>query len=117
VPAGPGWDLTSVFSDDLSNTTITGATWEIRTGVSAGKSRYVGCQRQHSNADSYSYRPNAFGFTEFQVEVAIFAPLHLPPWQQANSIGSTSRWWQRRGRAFDSQTSGANAVGMLQAMT
>src|SRR5438874_2687705 len=29
-----GWNVTSAFSDNLSNTNVTGATWEIRTGVS-----------------------------------------------------------------------------------
>ena len=35
VPSG-GWTLTSVFSDNLSFTHITGATWEIRQGISEG---------------------------------------------------------------------------------
>src|SRR5204862_127440 len=36
VPSGPGWTVTSVFSDNLSSTNITGAAWEIRQGVSEG---------------------------------------------------------------------------------
>ncbi len=36
VPSGPGWTVTSVFSDNLSSTNITGATWEIRQGISEG---------------------------------------------------------------------------------
>src|SRR6266702_414405 len=35
VPSG-GWTVTAVFSDNLSSTTITGATWEIRQGISEG---------------------------------------------------------------------------------
>ena len=31
-----GWDVTAVFSDNLENTNVTGATWEIRQGISAG---------------------------------------------------------------------------------
>ena len=31
-----GWDVTGVFSDNLSTTNITGAYWEIRQGISAG---------------------------------------------------------------------------------
>ena len=31
-----GWNVTAVFSDDLTNTGITGANWEIRQGVSVG---------------------------------------------------------------------------------
>src|ERR1700676_205724 len=36
VTAPLGWGVTAVFSDDLANTVITGADWEIRTGVSEG---------------------------------------------------------------------------------
>src|SRR5205809_3442620 len=35
VPSG-GWTLTSVFSDNLENTVVSGATWEIRQGISEG---------------------------------------------------------------------------------
>src|ERR1700726_300170 len=34
VPAGQMWNLVAVFSDNLLNTTVTGADWEIRTGLS-----------------------------------------------------------------------------------
>src|SRR5437867_7983188 len=33
---GGGWTVTSVFSDNLENTNVTGATWEIRQGISEG---------------------------------------------------------------------------------
>src|SRR5207245_7615475 len=36
VTAPLGWHVTAVFSDNLMSTTITGADWEIRTGLSAG---------------------------------------------------------------------------------
>src|SRR5205814_2951401 len=36
VPSGPAWTVTSVFSDNLSSTNITGAAWDIRQGVSEG---------------------------------------------------------------------------------
>jgi hypothetical protein len=38
VPAGSGWDVTSVFSDDsmLGTTVVTQANWQIRSGVSSG---------------------------------------------------------------------------------
>ena len=55
VPAGSGWDVTSVFSDNLANTNITGATWEIRQGISDRQRRHVDSQRHDSNAGSYSY--------------------------------------------------------------
>src|SRR5213075_3089208 len=31
-----GWNITSVFSDNLENTNVTGASWEIRIGLSEG---------------------------------------------------------------------------------
>ena len=36
VPSGSGWNVTAVFSDNLPNTRVTGANWEIRQGVSEG---------------------------------------------------------------------------------
>jgi len=112
VPAGPGWDLTSVFSDDLSNTTITGATWEIRTGVSAGNPGTLVASGSTATPVVTPTGRMAFGFTEFQVEVTGLT-LHLPPlaagqfyWLNVTVVGNGA------GRAFDSQTSGANAVGM-----
>ena len=36
VTDSQGWDVTSVFSNNLSSTNVTGSTWEIRQGVSAG---------------------------------------------------------------------------------
>src|SRR5207237_10650454 len=36
VTAPLGWHVTALFSDNLMSTTVTGADWEIRTGVSEG---------------------------------------------------------------------------------
>jgi len=109
VPAGPGWDIGAVFSDDLSSTVISGATWEIRTGVSSG---VPGTLVASGTTPTPTVTPTgrmAFGFTEFQVEVPVSPTVHLAPgtyWLNVTVVGNGT------GRAFDSQTSGANAVGM-----
>jgi len=108
VPAGAGWDVTSVFSDDLISTTVTSATYEIRSGVSSGN----GGTLVASGSGTPTVTPTGragFGFTEFQVELAVSPTLHLPPgtyWLNVTVVGNGT------GRAFDSQTSGANAIGM-----
>ena len=79
VPSGPGFDITSVFSDDLSSTNITGATWEIRSGVSAGNGGTLVASGSTSTPTVTATGRSGFGFTEFQVEVAVSPTLHLPP--------------------------------------
>ena len=74
-----GFDITSVFSDDLISTNVTGATWEIRTGVSAGNGGTLVASGSTATPTVTATGRSAFGFTEYQVEVAISPTLHLPP--------------------------------------
>ncbi len=46
-----GWHLTAVYSNNLENTNITGATWEIRQGLSEGNPRHAHRQRDVRGAD------------------------------------------------------------------
>ena len=78
VPAG-GFDITSVFSDDLISTNVTGATWEIRTGVSAGNGGTLVASGSTATPTVTATGRSGFGFTEYQVEVPISPTLHLPP--------------------------------------
>ena len=77
VPAG-GFDITSVFSDDLISTNVTGATWEIRSGVSAGNGGTLVASGSTSTPTVTATGRSGFGFTEYQVEVPVSPTLHLP---------------------------------------
>jgi hypothetical protein len=107
----PVWDVTAVFSDDLLNTVVTGADWEIRTGLSNGN---AGTLIASGSTNSPIVTPtgrSGFGFTEYMVEVTglnVFLPM-LPPgqhyWLNVTPVGNGT------GRSFNSTTSGANCVG------
>lgn len=107
VTSAGGWLVTSVFSDNLLNTTVTGATWEIRTGVSAGNGGTL-------VASGFTVAPvvtptgrSGFGFTEFMVQVPVQVVLFPGPtfWLNVTPVGNFT------GRSFNSTTSGANCVG------
>ena len=107
VPAGSGWDVTSVFSDNLANTNITGATWEIRQGISEGNGGTLIASGTTVTPVVTPTGRSGFGFTEFMVEVTGLS-VHLPPgtyWLNVTVTGDLS------GRSFDSTTVGANCVG------
>jgi hypothetical protein len=107
VPDGPGWNVTSVFSDDLISTNVTGATWEIRSGVSEGNGGTLVASGMTVTPVVTPTGRNGFGFTEFMIEVTGLN-VNLPPgtyWLNVTPIGDLS------GRSFDSNTSGTNCVG------
>ena len=106
-----GWDITAVFSDNLENmSSVTSASWEIRTGVSVGNGGTLVASGSGTPTVTATGR-SGFGFTEYQIQVAISPALHLPQlpagqfyWLNVTPTGPD-------GRSFDSTTSGANAVG------
>jgi hypothetical protein len=107
----PAWNVTAVFSDNLENTVITGADWEIRTGVSEGN---AGTLIASGTTNSPVVTPtgrSGFGFTEYMVEVTglnVFLPM-LPSgqhyWLNVTPVSNGS------GRSQITTTSGANCVG------
>ena len=106
VPS-PGWNVTAVFSDDLENTNVTGATWEIRQGVAEGTGGTLIASGMTTTPMVTPTGRSGFGFTEFMVEVTGLN-VNLPPgtyWLNVTVVGDLS------GRSFDSTTSGANCVG------
>ncbi len=108
VPSGPAWNVTSVFSDNLLNTNVTGATWEIRQGVAEGTGGTLIASGMTMTPVVTATGRSGFGFTEFMVEV-IGLNVSLPPgtyWLNVTPVGDLT------GRSFDSTTSGANCVGM-----
>ena len=108
IVPGPGWHITSIFSDNLANTNVTGATWEIRSGVTEGNGGTVVASGTTTTPVVTPTGRSGFGFTEFMVEVTGLS-VDLAPgtyWLNVTPVGDGS------GRSFDSDTSGANCVGL-----
>jgi len=102
-----GWDVNAVFSDNLASTNIIGASYEIRQGVSAGNGGTLIASGTTMTPDVTPTGRSGFGFTEFQVSIAV--DVHLDAgtyWLNVTPIGPLDG-----GRSFDSTTSGANCVG------
>jgi hypothetical protein len=107
----PFWNVTAVFSDNLASTVITGADWEIRTGISEGNAGTLIASGTTSSPIVTPTGRSGFGYTEYMVEVTglnIFLPM-LPSgqhyWLNVTPVGNGT------GRSFNSTTSGANCVG------
>src|SRR5450432_122807 len=102
-----GWDVTAVFSDDLTNTGITGANWEIRQGVSGGDGGTLIASGTTNTPVVTDTGRSGFGYIEHQVLVDGLS-VHLDPgtyWLNVTVIGDLTD------RAFVSTTSGADCVG------
>ena len=108
IVSSPGWHVTSVFSDNLEDTTVTGATWEIRSGVSEGNGGTLVASGMTTTPVVTPTRRCLFGICEFIIEVTGLS-VDLPPgtyWLNVTPIGDLT------GRSFDSDTSGTNCVGL-----
>jgi hypothetical protein len=107
---GPGWNISSVWSNDLVNTDVIlrshSAHWEIRSGVSAGNGGSL-IASGDSPATLTPTGRSGFGLTEYTVEVSGLSVTLTPGtyWLSVAPIDDGT------GRSFDSTTSGANAVG------
>jgi hypothetical protein len=107
-----GWDVTAVFSDNIittNATSVTGATWEIRQGISEGNGGTLIASGVTSAPSVTPTGRGSFNFKEYMVEVPGLA-VHLPAsanpyWLNVTPIGDLT------GRFFDSNTSGADCVG------
>jgi hypothetical protein len=103
---GGGWTITSVFSHNLENTTVIGATWEIRQGISEGNGGTLIASGITMTPVVTLFECN-FQICEYMIEVkglnVSLAEGHY--WLNVTPIGDLT------GRSFDSNTSGANCVG------
>jgi hypothetical protein len=111
VTAPLGWNVTAVFSDNVFNTTVTAADWEIRLGVAEGNSGTLVASGT-TNSPLLTFTGRFFGeFPEYIVEVTelhIFLPMLAPGqhyWLNVTPVGNGF------GRSFVSDTSGGNCVG------
>ena len=110
VPDSDGWNVTSVFSHDLISTSVIGATWEIRSGVSNGNGGTVVASGTTVTPVITPTGNNAFGFDEFQVEVTGLN-VNLDGNGATYFLNVTPIGSLDGGRSFDSTTSGANCIG------
>src|ERR1700676_1668333 len=65
VPDGQIWNLVAVFSDNLLSTVVTGANWEIRTGVGPGTEGTLIASGLNVPAVVTPTGRSGFGFNEF----------------------------------------------------
>jgi hypothetical protein len=103
--------VTAVFSDNLEDTVITRAYWEIRTGISEG---HAGILIASGTTNSPVVTPtgrSGFDYNEYMVEVTglnVLLPM-LPTgqhyWLNVTPIGNGT------GRSFNSETRGSKCVG------
>ena len=108
VPDEAGWDVHSVFSNNLASTNISSATWEIRQGVSAGNGGTLIASGTTLTPQVTETGRSGFGFIEFMVQVNDL-DVHLDPgtyWLNVTPVDNLDG-----GRSFDSTTSGANCIG------
>jgi hypothetical protein len=113
VTAPLGWHVTGLFSGDLvtDRSIITGADWEIRTGLSEGNAGTLIASGTTSSPTVIVTDQCDFSFCVSQVEVTglnIFLPM-LPSglhyWLNVTVVGNGT------GRSFDAGTSGTHCVG------
>jgi hypothetical protein len=107
VTDAEGWTVTAVFSDNLADTGITGANYEIRQGVSEGNGGTVVASGTTNSPVVTPTGRDGFGYIEYMVEIDGLN-IHLDQgtyWLNVTPIGDFN------GRSFVSTTSGADCVG------
>ena len=111
ITGGPMWHITAVFSDNPESTVITGADWEIRTGLSAGNGGTLIASGTTNSPVVTPTGRSGMGYNEYMVEVTglnVFLPM-LPAgqhyWLNVTPVGDGTN------RSFNSDTGGANCVG------
>jgi len=102
-----GWDIDSVFSNNLENTGVTAAVFEIRSGVSAGNGGTVIASGTTVTPVVTATGRSGFGFTEFMIEITGLS-VHLDPGTYHLSVWPVG---DLTGRSFNSTTAGANCIG------
>jgi hypothetical protein len=105
---GTGFDIGSIFSNNLSSTNIISATWEIRSGVSSGNPGNLVASGMTMTPEITPTGRSGFGFTEFTVQVNDL-DVHLDPGTYFLNVTPVDSF--DGGRSFNSSTMGANCVG------
>ncbi len=112
VPAGQTWDVQSVWSNDVMNTTYTFDTayWEIRQGVSSGNAGTLVAGGITSAATQTDDLVSAFGLEEYQALVSGL-DVDLGPGAYWLTVVPVDNSATGDDRSYLCTTSGANAVG------
>jgi N-acetylneuraminic acid mutarotase len=110
VPDEAGWTVTSVYTNNLVDTSagITTANWEIRSGVSEGNGGTLVASASAAPAVVTATGRSGFGFTEYTVEVTGLN-VNLAPgtyWLSVQPISGITFV------SYNSSTVGANCVGL-----
>lgn len=81
VPVGQTWTIDRLWSNDLMNTTVSAADWEIRSGVSEGNGGTLIASATDVAATQTATGRSAFGLTEYTVQVTglneVLAPVRI----------------------------------------
>jgi len=107
----PGWHVTAVFSDDLllvqHLSDITGADWEIRSGISEGNAGTLVANGTTNSPIVTQIGAGCFQNCEYRVEVTGLNVFLAPGvyWLNVTPVGNGT------GRSFNTTTSGAHCVG------
>jgi hypothetical protein len=103
---GSSWHVTGLFTNNLTDLTISSANWEIRSGVSEGNGGTLLFSGTDGTPTVTPTGRSDFGYTEFNVAVDV--SLTLAPGTYWLSVEPVSGDF---GRSFESNTFGLNAVG------
>jgi hypothetical protein len=98
--------ITGVFSDNLLNTVVTGADWEIRSGCPNGCPLIASGSTQTPTVTPTGR--SGFGYNEFMVEITginVALTAGVMYWINVEPIGNGT------GHSYNTTTSGANCVG------
>ena len=102
-----GWDIDSVFSNNLTDTNVTAANFEIRSGVSSGNPGTLVASGTTATPVVTATGRTGFGFTEFMVEITGLS-VHLDAGSYHLNVTPVG---DLTGRSFNSTTAGANCIG------
>ena len=103
--SGSSWTVTDLFTNDLTDLTITSANWAILSGVSEGNGGTV-VQSGTATPTVTATGRSDFGYTEYSVDVAVnFVLAPGTYWLSVQPVSADSS------RSFNSNTFGLNAVG------
>jgi len=107
----PDWDITSLWTNNLSQLTPISAYYEIRSGVSEGNGGTLIASGTVNLGANYTHTPTGrsdFGYTEYQDHVS-FPSIDLNSGQYWFAVVPNCPTCA--GRSFNSDTDGLNSVG------
>jgi len=111
IPAGQTWNVTGLFTNNLSQLTPTSGYWEIRSGVSEGNGGTLIASGTGAVTNTPTGR-SGFGYTEYHNQVAVDPLLNCGPNNPCvYYIAVVPDCPQCGGRSFNSNTFGENSIG------